>query len=170
MKSESERAFHTEEGHENYWGESLFRSLHGVLGYTLNLFSVYIQLQQFPDQRNAGMVSFLFGYSCLRSSFPPFPLTAGDDPFPTLEISLGSCCCSLHPSHCVLTLAMLTSHSVWVEWSWRGALACPSSPSLHRLTTHHSLFLTQPPFLPPSSWAPFSFLSHLQDFPWSLPL
>lgn len=58
-----------------------YMSFH-YMSYTLNLFSVYIQLQLFPDQRNAGMVSFLFGYSSLRFSFPPFPLTAGDDPSP----------------------------------------------------------------------------------------
>jgi len=46
-----------------------YMSFH-YMSYTLNLFSVYIQLQLFPDQRNAGMVSFLFGYSSLRFSFP----------------------------------------------------------------------------------------------------
>ena len=45
VKSESGRTFHTKGVYAKLLRESLFRSLHSILGYILNLFSVYIKLQ-----------------------------------------------------------------------------------------------------------------------------
>ena len=117
-----------------------------------------------------GKNCFLLGYSS-RVFFPSLSSDCWRQPIPTLAVSLGSCYyCSLFPSHSILTLAMLTSHSRSGEWSWWGAPACHSPLSLYFTPVPVPNPSPTLPYLPIPAHLlePYShFTGTWQDFPWS---